>query len=73
MIFGKTINIKLIYLLAFFTVRASKIRNLGTRIFVKPNNMFAYTIVYLTFSAPQILVRARVHLNVYLALHLPQR
>ena len=37
------------------------------------NNMFACTIVHLTFRAPQTVVRARLYANVYLAVHLPQR
>ena len=32
--------------------------------------MFAYTIMYLTFGAPQIVARIQVHANVYLAAHL---
>ena len=41
--------------------------------FRAPNNIFAYTIVHLTFRAPQIVIRARVNTNVYLAVHLLQR
>ena len=35
--------------------------------------MFAYTIVHLTFRAPQIVVCACVYANVYLVVHLLQR
>ena len=35
-------------------VRASRIRNFGTRFFCAPNNMFVYTIKHLTFRAPQV-------------------
>ena len=42
-------------------------------IFRAPNNMFAYTIVHLTFRAPQVVVYARVYANKYLTLHLLQR
>ena len=35
--------------------------------FRTPNNMFACTIVHLTFRAPQTVVRARLYANVYLA------
>ena len=41
--------------------------------FRAPNNMFGYMIVHLTFREPQVVVRARVYANVYLALHLLQR
>ena len=41
--------------------------------FWAPNNMFLYIIAHLTYSAPQIVVRARVYANVYLAVHLLQR
>ena len=41
--------------------------------FRAPNNMFAYTIVHLTFRAPQIVVRACVRANLYLVVHLLQR
>ena len=37
------------------------------------NNIFAHTIVHLTFCAPQIVIRASVHTNVYLAVHLLER
>ena len=47
--------------------RASRIRNLGTRFFLAPNNMFAYTIVHLIFCAPEIVVCARMYAKVYLA------
>ena len=35
-------------------------------VFCAPNNMFAYTIMHLTFCAPQIIIHARVYTNVYL-------
>ena len=38
-----------------------------------PNNMFTYTIVHLTFPAPQRVVRALVYANDYLAVHLLQK
>ena len=37
------------------------------------NNMFAYTIVHLTFRTPQIVACAHVHTSIYLAVYLPQR
>ena len=52
--------------------RASRIKYLGTCFFCAPNNMFAYMIVYLTFCAPRIVVRADVYANIYLAVHLLQ-
>ena len=36
-------------------------------------NMFAYAIVHLRFRASQIVVRARMYTNVYLAMYLLQR
>ena len=41
--------------------------------FFRAPNMFAYTIVHLTFRAPQIVVRARVCANVYHALYKGKR
>ena len=40
--------------------------------FRAPNNIFVYTIVHLTYRAPQIFICARVYTNVYLlpAMHL---
>ena len=55
-----------------YYVRASRIKNLDTRYFVHLVTCFAYTIVHLTFPAPQIVIRARVYANVYLAMHLLQ-
>ena len=37
------------------------------------NNMFAYTIVHLTFRTPQMVACAHVHTSIYLAVYLPQR
>ena len=37
------------------------------------NNMFAYTIVHLTFRTLQIVTCAHVHTSIYLAVYLPQR
>ena len=54
-------------LLLWLFNRVSRIRN---RV---PNNMFEYTIVHLTFSAPQTVVRLRMYAKVYLAVHLLQR
>ena len=34
------------------------------------NNMFAYTIMHLTFGAPQIVARIQMYANVYLATHM---
>ena len=45
----------------------------GTRFFCALSNMFAYTIVYFTFHAPQIVVCGTMAANVYLAVHLPER
>ena len=41
--------------------------------FRAPNNMFAYTIVELTFFVPQIFIYARVYAKVYLSMHLMWR
>ena len=38
-----------------------------------PNNMFVYAIVHLTFRAPQIVIRAHVYTNVYLAVYLTKK
>ena len=37
------------------------------------NNIFAYTIVHLTFRAPQIVIRTCMYTTMYLAVHLLQR
>ena len=45
-------------------IRASRVRNLGTRFFCAPNNMFTCRIVYYKFRSPQIVVCARVYTNI---------
>ena len=43
--------------------RASRIRNVGTSFFRAPNNLFAYTIVHLTFCFCQLCLKAMNMLN----------
>ena len=41
-------------------------------VFCAPNNVFTYTIVQLSFRAPQIVIRACMYANLYFAAHLQQ-
>ena len=52
---------------------ASRIKNLGAHFLRASNDMFAYTIVHLTFCAPSIVAHACMYTNVYFTLHLLQR
>ena len=57
--------------LKFCTVTSQGFKTL-VHVFCAPNNVFTDTIVQLTFRAPQIVIRACMYANLYLAAHLQQ-